>query len=510
MHGAVTTPASAPAGGRQRAHRKRRRWVRAAAVVLIVLALAAVWLATAGEDPAPGPGPGPTAPSGTAGAAITAAWRDGVVVVEGDGWGTSTPVDVSARYDGGSGSALMVADGGGSFAVAFRPPAGGAAEVELTATSGGDPVRETVAVEPADTPAASAGDGLLVVPTTGAPATPLSLPASGLSSVAVPPDIAADCSTDVSRALNSWLRSVPDGSEVRFAERGCYRVDTSLLLQDRSDLVIEGNGSTFRAETLVPTPETNRAQWWLDNGSRIALRNMTLVGMNPKPRFNENNEFDHNVFIRGTSDVTIDGVHGRKAYGDFIAIAHGTDRETIPSGIEIRNSSAETVGRMAISCVACDGVTVEDSVFNDVGYHVFDLEVEDDGWPTRGIRYTGNTIGRHGYAFFSVGTPYRTEDNDVSDILIADNFVTQPGATEGECVPAISFLYNKVPVRGVVIEGNSLVSRTDAIVVTRASDVVIRGNTATLVGPTCGDPVGIRTESTEGAQVSGNRLSGYE
>jgi hypothetical protein len=141
---------------------------------------------------------------------------------------------------------------------------------------------------------------------------------------------------------------------------------------------------------------------------------------------------------------------------------------------------------------------------------VFDLEVEDDGWPTRGIRYTGNTIGRHGYAFFSVGTPYQTEDNDVSDILIADNFVTQPGATQGECVPAISFLYNKVPVRDVVVEGNSLVSRTDAIVVTRASDVVIRDNTATLVGPTCGDPVGIRTESTEDAQVSGNRLTGYE
>lgn len=473
-----------------------------AAVVVVVLA--GVWLTGRTDAPTD------TGPTGPGLSSLTATWQDGTVLVTGRHPGSGDAVDVTARFEGGSGSALMITDDDGSFDVAFRPPAGVAGDVEVTAVSDKHRHTETVPVTPGDGPPPEpVAGGPLVVPMTGAPATSPAADPSGLPRYDVPTGIAADCSADVTDALNSWLEGVPDDSEIVFPERACYRVDGSLTLEERSGLVIEGSGSTFRAGTPVPTPETNRAQWRTDYGADIVLRDMTLVGLNTEPRFNPDNEFDHNLFIRGTTGVTVDNVHGRGAYGDFIAIAHGTDRETIPGDIEIRNSSAETVGRMAISCVACDGVTVENSVFNDVGYHVFDLEVEEDGWPTRGIRYTGNTIGRHGHAFFSVGTPFQTYDNDVSDIVIADNLVTQPGATEGDCVPPISFVYNKVPVHDVVIQGNSLVSRTDAIVVKNASDVTIHDNRATLVQPTCGDPVGIRTPSTESTDVSGNELAGY-
>ncbi|MGY2002867.1 hypothetical protein [Blastococcus sp. SYSU DS1024] len=443
--------------------------------------------------------------------AVAATWQDDVVVVTGRGLVAEQPIDVSARFEGGSGSALVVADEDGRFALAFRPPAGVTDDVEVTAVSGPERLQDTVAVRRGDgAPEPPTGGDLLTVRMTGAPREPPPVAGPRLPRHVVPAGIAADCSTDVTAALNEWLASVPDRSEVLFDEQACYRVDGSLTLEGRADLVIEGNGATFRAGVPVPTPETNRAQWHLNYGTGIVLRNMTLVGMNPEPRFDPDNEFDHNVFIRGASDVTVENVHGRGAYGDFVAIAHGLDRRTIPTGIRIRSSSAETVGRMGISCVACDGVTVEDSVFNGIGYHVFDLEVEDDEWPTRGVRYTGNTIGRHGHAFFSVGTPFQTFRNDVSDILIADNLVTQPGASlDGECTPEISFVYSKVPVHDVVITGNSLVSRTDAIFVKDATDVAIRDNRATLVGPSCGDPVGIRTVSTPGADVRGNDLIGY-
>jgi hypothetical protein len=45
--------------------------------------------------------------------------------------------------------------------------------------------------------------------------------------------------------------------------------------------------------------------------------------------------------------------------------------------------------------------------------------------------------------------------------------------------------------------------------VKRASDVRISDNRATLVGPTCGDPVGIRTTSVSREQVHGNDVTGY-
>lgn len=460
--------------------------------MLLLVAGAGGWLAF-GVDR----GPDPT---------LTVSWEDGVVLARGHDFDPSVPVDVSAVHDGGSGSALMTPDGDGEFAVRFRLPEGVGGDIRVTAVTGEGRFEETVASGPAATP----GDGPLVVQMTGMPAELLPPVDSGRPRVDVPADVADDCSTDVSAALNTWLEGVPDGSEVWFGERACYRVDDSLTLENRTDLVIEGNGSTFRAMTLVPTPETNRAQWRTDYGSGIVLRNMVLVGMNDAPEFDEDNEFDHNLFIRGTRDVTVENVHGRGAYGDYIAIAHGVDETTIPGDIVIRDSSAETVGRMGISCVACDGVTVEDSVFNDIGYHVFDLEVEKDGFPTRGIRYTGNVVGRHGHAFFSVGTPFQTYDNDVSDVLISDNLVTQPGANEGDCVAPISFAYTKVPVRDVVIERNRLVSRTDAIVVRLTTGLEIRDNVGTLVEPTCGDPVGIRTDTSEDVQVTGNRLVGYE
>ena len=499
---ATTASAADPVADRPRSRRRRGRLGLAVLATMALVAAAVALVANLGTSPSH-----PSSSSWT----LDLAWGDGLVVTTGSGFEASSTVDVSARFDGGSGSALMTTDEAGRFSVAFRPPVGVTGDVEVTAAAGDAHTDRTVAMTPAAAagPAPAPGD-LLVVPTTGAPAAPTAAPDSGLPRFEVPADIAADCSADVATELNAWLSTVPDDSEVRFAPGACYRVEDSLTLEDRNGLVIEGNGATFRAETPVPTPETNRAQWRLDYGTGIVLRDMTLVGVNREPRFDQRNEFDHNLFIRGSWDVTVDNVHGRGAYGDYIAIAQGTDGTSIPGDITIRNSSAETVGRMGISCVACDGVTVENSVFNDIGYHAFDLEVEDDGWPTRGVRYTGNTVGRHGHAFFSVGTPFRTDDNDVSDIQITGNLVTQPGANNGDCVPAISFLYNKVPVRDVRIEDNDLVSRTDAIVVKLASDVVVRNNTARLVAPTCGDPVGIRAPSTDGADVSANELTGYE
>ncbi|MGY2083161.1 hypothetical protein [Blastococcus sp. SYSU DS0539] len=497
----MSTPPGEPAAAPPR--RRRRRALLVPAGILLALVVAVV-VAVLREPP--------VTDRVRETLAVTATWQDDVVVVTGRGLAADQPVDVSARFEGGSGSALVVTDADGRFALAFRPPAGITDDVEVTAASGPERLQETVAVrqQGGAAPELTGGAELLTVPMTGAPREAPPVPASGLPQHVVPADIAADCSTDVTAPLNQWLAGVPDRSEVLFAEQACYRVDGSLVLEGRSDLVIEGNGATFRAGVEVPTRETNRAQWHLNYGRGLVLRDMTLVGMNPAPRFDPDNEFDHNVFIRGSSDVTVENVHGRGAYGDFVAIAHGLDRQTIPTGVRIRNSSAETVGRMGISCVACDGVTVENSVFHGIGYHVFDLEVEDDEWPTRGIRYTGNTIGRHGHAFFSVGTPFQTFDNDVSDIVIADNLVTQPGASRGgECTPEISFVYSKVPVHDVVITGNSLVSHTDAIFVKDATGVVVRDNRATLVGPSCGDPVGIRTVSTPGADVRDNDLNGY-
>ena len=474
-------------------------WARTAAVALVVAALV--------SSAAIGAAPSSAAPA----SAVQLAARDGVIVATGQGFPARSAATVSAQYSGGSAAAWAPTTATGTFEVAFRLPAGREGEFAVSATSGSTTAEASVIAPRTPPPGAAGGAlaGLTVVPTTGTPAySTLTFVPSGLPVVTVPRTITADCSSDVTERLNDWVASVPDGREIVFGRNGCYRVDEGLDLKDRSNLVIEGNGARFWAGRLAPEG-TNRSQWYLEYGNDLTLRNMSLIGVNPEPVYDSGREWDHNLFIRGTQTVTIENVHGRRAYGDFIAIAQGPDQRTIPSDITIRDVSAEIVGRMGISCVACDGVSVENSVFNDIGYHVFDLEIQGNGWPGRSIEYTGNTTGRHARAFFAVGTPFQTQGNDLSDLQISGNVMTMPGSSPRDCQAPVSFRSSKIDAEGVVIEDNVLLSHTTAIDVRRASDVVIRGNTAELTGPTCGRPVGIRLADVDGLAVSGNELVGY-
>ena len=439
--------------------------------------------------------------------------HDGLVLVSGSGFGPSATAVVTARSEEGSAAVQATTTQDGTIEVAFRPPVGATGDVRVSAAVDG--VRAVASVASVGAGGAStglpdAGDGEpAAVPMTGAPAAVTVAPAtSGLQVHRVPAGVAGDCSVDVTEAMNAWLRSVPDGSQVEFAPGGCYRVDGSLALDDRHDLVIEGNGATVRAGVVAPAG-TNRAQWYVQYGSDITLRDMTLVGVNPEARFDVDHEWDHNVFVRGTHTVTVENVHGRNTYGDFIAIAQGADGTTIPSDITIRDVSADTIGRMGISCVACDGVSVSGSVFNDIAYHVFDLEIQGDDWPGRDVTYTGNTIGRHGWAFFSVGTPFQTHRNDLSNVRIDGNTMTMPGSDTENCAPAISFRSSKIHAETVTITDNTLLSHGDAIMVGTASDVTIRGNSARLAGRGCNDPVGIRAVHVEGLDLRGNTVIGY-
>ncbi|CCH88125.1 protein of unknown function; putative Pectin lyase domain [Modestobacter italicus] len=434
----------------------------------------------------------------------------GLVLATGSGFPAGEPAVLTARSDEGSASVWVTAAGDGGLDAAFRPPAGFTGDVAVSATADAGRAEDTVAVPPGPpAPPSSAPAGPAAVPMTGPPAADTVPPTvSGLPESQVPADIAADCSVDVTEALNDWLASVPDGSQVDLGREGCYRVDGSLRLDGRRDLVIAGNSSTLRAGVTAPAG-TNRAQWYLEYGSNITLRDMTLVGVAPAAEFDADHEWDHNIFIRGTRTVTVENVHGRRAQGDFIAIAQGADNTTIPSDITIRNVSAETIGRMGISCVACDGVSVSGSVFNDIAYHVFDLELQGDDWPGRDVTYTGNTVGSHGWAFFSVGAPTPTRRNDLSGITITGNTVTMPGSDVENCQPSISFRANTVPADTVTITDNRLLSHSDGVLVRRASDVTVRGNTATLAEPGCGDPVGFRTSDVDDPDVGGNDVTGY-
>src|SRR5204863_1802279 len=88
----------------------------------------------------------------------------------------------------------------------------------------------------------------------------------------VPASIPADCSVDVTQAINDWMASVPNGTAARpsvlaFKPNGCYRVagsvgaahDSDPAGYKRSYLLIQGNNATIDGSVDVPPIKTNRA-----------------------------------------------------------------------------------------------------------------------------------------------------------------------------------------------------------------------------------------------------------
>src|SRR5437879_3489445 len=68
--------------------------------------------------------------------------------------------------------------------------------------------------------------------------------------ITVPPGIAADCSVDVTTALNDWVAGAPDGATLQFGENACYLVEGTLVVKDRHGLTFDGNGATLQATTV--------------------------------------------------------------------------------------------------------------------------------------------------------------------------------------------------------------------------------------------------------------------
>src|SRR3954465_3413297 len=80
---------------------------------------------------------------------------------------------------------------------------------------------------------------------------PTQLPPSAhrTSLVVVPAAIDPTGSRDVTKALQAYLELAPDSATIRFPDSARYRVEGTLVLQGRHSLTLEGNGTTFLANT---------------------------------------------------------------------------------------------------------------------------------------------------------------------------------------------------------------------------------------------------------------------
>jgi len=95
---------------------------------------------------------------------------------------------------------------------------------------------------------------------------------------AIPASIAADCSRDVQAELSAFIASVPAGATVRFPSGGCYAQGDSIAVRDKSDITIDGNGSTFRSSFENTAKRGAHPNWLILRGRDVRITDMKVVG----------------------------------------------------------------------------------------------------------------------------------------------------------------------------------------------------------------------------------------
>ena len=230
------------------------------------------------------------------------------------------------------------------------------------------------------------------------------IPAGATIAAAVPTSIAADCSTDVTAALNAWIASVPDNSTLAFPTNGCFRIDGTLIIQHRTGLTFEGNGATFRqvtdgTEIVKPKLIRTRNVWTFAGNSNLVVRNLTTFGANPhagmgdlayQPKF----EAQHAYLIEGTDNMLMDHVAAYDTYGDFVWVGPGT------SNLTVRNSTFARNGRQGWS-INGTNITFENNSITDTRRATIDIEPSSPTWSSHNIWIRNNDVGPGRLFFFA-------------------------------------------------------------------------------------------------------------
>lgn len=294
---------------------------------------------------------------------------------------------------------------------------------------------------------------------TSLPAVPT--PKGTLATVRLPAHIDPTGATDVSDQLNAFFAALPNQRVVVFGVGATYRIEKPLVLKDKVDLVIQGNG----ARTITTTRgDRTRQHWRLYRGERIAIRNLTVVGANPNGGTEENAyvaalEAQHGFNVAGTRALELDRVTVTDVFGDFVYLGWDSSSKRWSEDVRIHNSVFARNGRQAIAFTGARRIRIDHNRISQVRRATFDLEPNGGATGVEKVLIEDNMIG--------VGRL---------------NFVSAVGAGP----------VNYVTVRNNVLRGRSMNSTIGSFTDRRRAWAIV-GNTADeAYGAPSGAVIGVR------------------
>lgn len=248
----------------------------------------------------------------------------------------------------------------------------------------------------------------------------------------VPAAIPADLSIDVTAQLNEFIDSVPDGGVVRFAEGARFRIDGTVLLNEKRDLVIDGNGALLRA--FDPGEDhgkqvnyqgwrqtRNRAHIRISGGENFVVRNLEVHGAHPNAgkqgTYDANREAQHGFDLVQVKNCTLENVTVHDVFGDCVYI-------TKVDGVIVRDSKLTRCGRQGIAIATGENVLIENNVIDDSRRGIIDIEPYGQEWHTTNISIIGNQLGGSRLLLLPMGG-----GGSIGTLFIADNVNTAHNGT---------------------------------------------------------------------------------
>jgi hypothetical protein len=210
---------------------------------------------------------------------------------------------------------------------------------------------------------------------------------------------------DATADLQALIDATRDGGVVRLGSGGDYRVEGTLVLRDRHDLRIDGNGARIFATT---TGDIDRSQIRIIGGSGFDVRDLEIEGANPQAgvgeaAFQEGLENQHGIRLDGVTDVELDHVRIHHTYGDLVYISrHEQDRRWTEQ-VWIHDSTFTHSGRQGIAVVAGRDIVIERNRITQMARAGIDLEPNSPSWGADNIHILDNDVGPGRLLFVAAG-----------------------------------------------------------------------------------------------------------
>ena len=365
-------------------------------------------------------------------------------------------------------------------------------------------------------------------PTTTTTTTPP--PTTSTTTTTVPPgdpsspSICHVAPADGQAAIATAIRGCPDGSTVQFPKGALYRQTNPIEVADRSNLIIDGGGSTFLSS--APNTEEVRPNWRIFRARNVTVRNMTVEGnfklsgprSLPTVTSIAKNQRNSGFAIHGGDGVTVVDVTVRDIFGDMVLVVpsewtptNANVHSEIPRNVRIIRLSGTRAARQCVAPTAAIGFWLEDSTLRDCWYGGVDFERDAPGEPMHDAHVLRNTF--EGFNFFAVAGTSPGNTGDTNGVEVRGNRTLTPGDT---CIATVIFGYypeNPNRMLNVVVEDNQLKSLANGITYDHIEGGSIRNNRLEKTAPDslCGPPAPVAVAFTNSVNiaVAGNTLVGY-